>query len=74
MAMLGVFLLSFIGFIFLAFFGLWFYNIWTQNQLEVPPMMWYLFISGMLFNALWWTTEMVFGAVNQPKKNGHVWG
>ena len=32
--------------------------------------MWYLFISGMLFNALWYTTEMVFRAVNEPRKMG----
>ena len=68
LSMLGVFLMSFIGFVFLAFFGLWFYKIWTHNELEVPQAMWYLFISGMLFNALWWTTEMVFGAVNKPHK------
>ncbi len=67
-ALLSVFLMSFLGFIFLAFFGLWFYGFWTQNQLEVPQAMWYLFISSMLFNALWWTTEMVFGAVDKPRK------
>jgi len=67
-ALLSVFLMSFLGFIFLAFFGLWFYNIWTHNELQVPTTMWYIFISGMLFNAIWWTAEMVFSLVNQPKK------
>ena len=67
-ALLSVFLMSFLGFIFLAFFGLWFYKIWTNNELEVPTIMWYIFISGMLFNAIWWTAEMVFSVVNQPKK------
>jgi len=67
-SILSVFLMSFLGFIFLAFFGMWFYRIWTQNELEVPSAMWYLFISGMLFNALWWTAEMVFGVVNKPHK------
>jgi len=66
LSMLGVFLMSAIGFIFLAFFGLWFYKIWTHNELELPSSMWYIFISGMLLNSLWWTTEMVFGAVNKP--------
>ncbi|WKX77477.1 polysaccharide biosynthesis C-terminal domain-containing protein [Zobellia laminariae] len=32
--------------------------------------MWYLFISGMLLNALWYTAEMVFRAVNEPRKMG----
>jgi O-antigen/teichoic acid export membrane protein len=68
MAMMTVFLMSFVGFIFLTLFGLWFYNIWTHNELHVSNTMWYIFISGMLLNSLWWTTEMVFGAVNQPKK------
>lgn len=67
-SILSVFLMSFIGFIFLLFFGLWFYNIWTHNELEVPTAMWYIFISGMLFNAIWWTAEMVFSVVNEPKK------
>ncbi|MBT2159746.1 lipopolysaccharide biosynthesis protein [Zobellia barbeyronii] len=67
-AMLSVFLMSSIGFILLSIFGLWFYRIWTNNELEVPKAVWYLFISGMLLNSLWWTTEMVFGAVNKPRK------
>ncbi|MGP1992311.1 lipopolysaccharide biosynthesis protein [Zobellia laminariae] len=70
LSILGVFTLSVIGFVFLAVFGLWFYGIWTNNELEVPEAMWYLFISGMLLNALWYTTEMVFRAVNEPKKMG----
>lgn len=67
-ALVGVFLMSFIGFLFLLIFGRWFYNVWTQNQLEISNTMWYIFISGMLFNAVWWTAEMVFGIVNEPKK------
>ena len=67
-ALLGVFLLSSLGFLFLLFFGLDFYNIWTNNELQVEKPVWYVFISGMLLNALWWTTEMVFGAVNKPYK------
>ncbi|CAZ95167.1 lipopolysaccharide biosynthesis protein [Zobellia galactanivorans] len=70
LAILGVFALSAVGFVFLAVFGLWFYGIWTNHELEVPQAMWYLFISGMLLNALWYTTEMVFRAVNEPKKMG----
>ncbi|MCR1025197.1 hypothetical protein NQT66_10300 [Cellulophaga baltica] len=69
-SIIGVFLLSLIGVIFLAIFGLWFYDIWTDNKLHLPQAMWYILISAMLFNALWYTTEMVFRAVNQPKKMG----
>ncbi|WP_282143461.1 lipopolysaccharide biosynthesis protein [Cellulophaga baltica] len=69
-SIIGVFLLSLIGVIFLAIFGLWFYNIWTNNELELPQAMWYTLISAMLFNALWYTSEMVFRAVNQPKRMG----
>lgn len=69
-SLIGVFLVSFLGFIFLALFGLWFYNMWTQNQLEVPETMWYIMISAMLFNALWYITEMVFRAFNEPKLMG----
>lgn len=67
-SVLTVSILSIFGFFILAFFGLWFYEIWTKNQLEAPKIMWYLFITGILFNAFWWTTEMVFGAVNKPYK------
>ncbi|OWW26223.1 hypothetical protein B4Q04_00630 [Zobellia sp. OII3] len=70
LSILGVFALSIVGFTFLAIFGLWFYGIWTNNELDVPSTMWYIFISGMLLNALWYTTEMVFRAVNQPKRMG----
>lgn len=69
-SLIGVFLISFVGFIFLGLFGLWFYNIWTQNQLEVPKAMWNIMISAMLFNALWYITEMVFRAVNEPRLMG----
>ena len=69
-SLIGVFLVSFVGFIGLAVFGLWFYNLWTQNQLEVPTTMWYIMISAMLFNALWYVTEMVFRAFNEPKLMG----
>ncbi|MBT9187524.1 lipopolysaccharide biosynthesis protein [Zobellia russellii] len=70
LSILGVFILSAVGFVFLALFGLWFYGVWTNHELEVPKTMWYLFISGMLLNALWYTTEMVFRAVNEPRKMG----
>ncbi|WP_282074638.1 lipopolysaccharide biosynthesis protein [Maribacter aquivivus] len=69
-SILGVFLLSIIGCILLAIFGPWFYAIWTKNELDLPKAMWYVSISGLIFNALWYSAEMVFRAVNQPKKMG----
>ncbi|MCC4214254.1 lipopolysaccharide biosynthesis protein [Leeuwenhoekiella parthenopeia] len=65
-SLLAVFILAFVGFVFLAVFGLWFYNIWTQNELEVSNTVWLVFISGILFNSFWWTSAMVFRAVNRP--------
>ncbi|MEP2058454.1 MAG: hypothetical protein ABJJ05_11650 [Maribacter litoralis] len=69
-SILGVFILSIIGCILLAIFGPWFYNLWTKNELNLPLAMWYVSISGLIFNALWYSAEMIFRAVNQPKKMG----
>lgn len=66
-SILVVFIIAFLGVLFLGVFGLWFYEIWTSNQLEVPIIMWYVFIVGILFNALWWTSGMVFRALNKPR-------
>ncbi len=54
------------GMIFLFFFGLWFYQIWTHKALDPPSMMWYIFVLSIGFNALWWTSSVVFQAVNKP--------
>ncbi|MDO6803814.1 polysaccharide biosynthesis C-terminal domain-containing protein [Wenyingzhuangia sp. 1_MG-2023] len=54
------------GSFFLYFFGLWFYELWTSNALKPPNMMWNIFISGIIFNAIWWTTSFVFTAMNKP--------
>ncbi|QWX83322.1 lipopolysaccharide biosynthesis protein [Cellulophaga sp. HaHaR_3_176] len=62
------FIIAFLGVIFLAFFGLWFYEIWTKNELIVPPLMWYIFVISILFNAFWWSSEPVFRAKNEPYK------
>lgn len=67
-SIISSFLIAFIGVLFLAFFGLWFYKIWTQNELIVPPLMWYIFVLGVLFNAFWWSSEPVFRAKNEPYK------
>ena len=61
-----VILLSLIGMLVLYWGGMWFYQIWTHKALQPPPAMWTIFIVGIGFNALWWTAEMVFQAVNRP--------
>jgi O-antigen/teichoic acid export membrane protein len=65
-SVLTVFVIALIGAVFLFLFGLWFYNFWTNNELVVPKTMWYLFVVGILFNALWWNAAMVFRATNKP--------
>lgn len=62
------FLIALAGVLFLAFFGLWFYKFWTQNELHVPSLMWYLFVIGILFHAFWWSSEPIFRAKNRPYK------
>jgi O-antigen/teichoic acid export membrane protein len=62
------FVIAFFGFLFLMFFGLWFYKLWTNNELIVPPLMWYIFVTSILFNAFWWSSEPVFRAKNEPYK------
>ena len=62
------FIIAISGVMFLAFFGLWFYQIWTNNELNVPPTMWDIFIVGILFHACWWSSEPVFRAKNEPYK------
>ncbi|MGY6648131.1 lipopolysaccharide biosynthesis protein [Wenyingzhuangia sp. IMCC45574] len=59
-------LLAFLGVLFLAFFGIWFYGVWTQKQLYLEPTIWYVFLVGILFNAIWWSSEPVFRAKNEP--------
>lgn len=56
-----------IGSSILAIFGLWFYGVWTNNLVEVPLLLWYAFVVGVLFNALWWTAGVIFKAINEPK-------
>lgn len=63
---LGVILLAVLAIIFLYFFGPWFYSIWTGKSLNPPAAMWNIFILGILFNAVWWVSTIVFQAFNKP--------
>jgi O-antigen/teichoic acid export membrane protein len=60
------FVLSIIGVVFLAIFGLPIYAIWTHNELNPPTTMWYLFLIGVLLNAIWWIAGDSFTAMNKP--------
>lgn len=67
-SVLVVFLLAIVGFLGLFFFGMWFYKIWTHNELAVSNTMWYIFVVGILFNAIWFTAGVVFDARNEPHR------
>lgn len=61
-----VMLLAIVGIVVLCTFGPTLYAWWTNNQLLVPDDMWYIFMLGIAFNAVWWTAACVFRAVNEP--------
>lgn len=61
-----VFLCSVLGVFFLSTAGQTLYAWWTRNQLIVDDKVWLIFMIGIFFNALWWTSAGVFRAVNQP--------
>jgi O-antigen/teichoic acid export membrane protein len=61
-----VFFTALVGTFFLSVFGLWFYEIWTSSTIEVPPLMWNVFIVSILFNSLWWASTMVYSALDKP--------
>lgn len=62
----SILVLSIGGMVFLTLFGLDFYRIWTANSLHPPFIMWIFFVTAIGFNALWWASEIVFIARNQP--------
>ena len=61
-----VFFTALIGAFSLSVFGLWFYEIWTNSTIEVPIVMWNVFIVSILFNSLWWASTMVYSALDKP--------
>jgi len=61
-----VVVVALVGSVFLYFGGSWFYELWTRKALTPPAMMWNVFIIGIGFNAVWWTTSFVFTAMNKP--------
>ena len=68
LAMQGVLVISGFGLLFLCFFGQQLYGWWTHNELDVPNLVWFIFMLGIPLNALWWTAGTVFRAVNKPTR------
>jgi O-antigen/teichoic acid export membrane protein len=62
------FIIASAGSIFLFFFGIKLYNFWTKDSMDVPVSVWNIFLLGLLFNSLWWSTGSTFKAFNQPYK------
>ena len=67
-SIITTFVFATFGMLFLFFFGLWFYEIWTNNELNPPILMWNIFVIGIGLNSLWWISGIVFRAINQPFK------
>lgn len=61
-----VFLIAAIGTVFLFIGGQWFYQIWTHKALSLPPVMWNLFLIGIVFSGLWWMSSEIFITANRP--------
>ena len=55
-----------IGFVGLSIFGLDIYGWWTQSVLAVPRGVWYIFMVGVLLNAVWWTSTVTYRMTNKP--------
>jgi len=58
--------ISILGMLFLLTGGSWFYEIWTRKALSPPNIMWYVFILGIFFNAIWTISSEVILAANKP--------
>jgi O-antigen/teichoic acid export membrane protein len=54
------------GMLTLSLGGEWLYGIWTHKSLNPPTSMWYIFIAGIGFNAVWWPASFIFQAMNRP--------
>lgn len=65
-AIITSFVIAFCGFLILYFFGQNIYNIWTNNTLSIPDDVWNVFMVGILLNAVWWTSVVVYRVTNQP--------
>lgn len=58
--------LSLLGMLFLILFGPQLYRLWTQSTIDIENLIFYIFMFGIPFNAVWWTSGSVFKAINKP--------
>lgn len=58
--------LGIIGTFFLVVFGRNIYEWWTQSVLNVPSNVWFIFMIGVLLNAVWWTSVITYRMTNRP--------
>ncbi len=56
-----------LGATFLYFFGLGIYRIWTNDILPVSNFLWNVLLIGVLFNSIWWNSEIIFNSYNNPR-------
>ena len=61
-----VIIIALSGMVMLYLFGPWLYELWTRKALSPPPMMWNIFIVGIFFNAIWWTSSFIYQVMNRP--------
>jgi hypothetical protein len=58
-----------VGFCFafgLSVFGSALVTFWTDSIIEVPDYAWFILSMGFIFNSIWWTSQIVPFALNQP--------
>jgi O-antigen/teichoic acid export membrane protein len=58
--------LAVVGLIIMSTIGLPIYSYWTKNELNPPYILWFLMIAATAVNAIWWTSDVIFRALNKP--------
>lgn len=59
-------IIAFMGAILLILIGLPLYNWWTMSEFDIDYDIWIIYILGILFGAIWSTSESVYKAINEP--------
>ena len=62
----AAFCIGLIGMIGLLSIGPWFYSIWTNGELSVSRSVWFLLGLALILNSIWWASEPIHRATNQP--------
>lgn len=65
-SVLSVLIMSVVGSLLLSVFGVGFYELWTNQSLYLPGTMWNIFVLGIIFNSIWFTSGLMFTANNEP--------